>query len=120
MAALIEESTITAELPPCSRVPAVNLAVVGFVLVHTEPRYCRKILRQPGPCESQNPILTVAKTLCPVRGREAFTLRNQKFWKFLFSFEVSLTVILWEGGVTHLSLIVTPVRNSASSELLSM
>ena len=37
MAALIEESTITAELPPCSWVPAVNLAA-GVLCLYTPSR----------------------------------------------------------------------------------
>ena len=51
----------------------------GFVLVQPQPRYCRKILREPGPYESPNPGLTVAKTPCPVkakRGVESLDLRS--------------------------------------------
>ena len=45
----------------------IDLAAGVSVLVQAQPRYCRKILREPGPYESPNPTLTVAKTPCPVK-----------------------------------------------------
>ena len=39
------------------------------MLVQPRPRYCRKIPPRPGPYESPNPVLTVAKTPRPVKAK---------------------------------------------------
>ena len=59
--------TSAARSEPLPLPRGIDLAAGVSVLVQPQPRYCRKIPREPGPYESPNLILTVANALCPVK-----------------------------------------------------